>query len=569
MPCAPKKVCEGCNPCETIPGLIAIRDALLKDKLSQLKKERKIAHSDLVVGMLMRTADDALGRGDERAAKAAAEKAILFSERSPLPHFFLSRLYPLTDKESLGEYVTAIRLSAGNFWLLTSSIGIIGLALMIAFHLCLVTFLLYCFVHYIPLWIHYFRERLPAAVHNGSILLVIVLFLFVFFFLLPPFWSLFISLFFFCFFYRQKEKGVAIAFLVGLIVFSFLLKPILLLLTAKQSVLLSQMVTNQEGNFMGAAPSFDPSEIDWKVPFIKAAYETQENDLGEAETLYKQALLKNPDNKKRILNNLGNIAFYRNNFEEAMAYYQKAIGQDQNYVASHYNMGQVHNEMFAFDKGQNKYIEAKKINQALTEYYAQSASKYPNHPVIEERFTQLELWRQLFLLSWNSSEENNDIMAFWVGGLPWIPFLALIILIGVGGWFTCRKLKEYVHVEFCPICKKAMCIQCQESLTNYNVCGACNTDMMTGVSKKQGNIPSRMTPFFIVPGGGQLTMQKPVLALCFLMPFYFSITLMAVGDVFLTSAHWHLSIAKSPLFPMTILFLYGSYFLDIYLKRER
>ncbi len=281
------------------------------------------------------------------------------------------------------------------------------------------------------------------------------------------------------------------------------------------------------------------------------------------------------------MNNLGNIAFYRENFNEALGYYQKAIDKDPNYVVAHYNMGQVNNELLAFEKGTAKYIEAKKINQALAESYAESAAKYPNHPVIEERFTPLDLWRQLFLLYWDRPENINasslsgrgdgpeTIRQFWVGRLTFIPFLILTILMGGGLFFACLKLKKYVSCEFCPTCHRAMCIECQESFTNYNLCGDCSTLMITGNAPKQVGVLIRIMPFFVVPGGFHLVMQKPIFALSLMVPFYFCVLLMAVGDVFLTSAYWHLSMASSPLLPITIVFLYGVYLLDIYLKRGR
>lgn len=591
----------------TIPGRTALREALLQDTLLQVKIDRKIEHSGLVVSALLLSAENDLRRGDLQSSISKANKAIAFSSESPLPHFFLAHIYRLSNTESilnvLGEYATGIRLSISNFWIFTSSLGIVGLVLMLTFHLCLLTFLLYSFVYYVPLWVHYAKERLPAHVHHNVILSIIIVFLLAFFFLLPPFWSLFIALFFFWFFYRPREKIVAVVFLIGMLFFSFLLKPLLIILTAKQSYLLDQMAANEKGDFIWSAPQFnsaenegcDPCEecdpavgvptCDWKISFIKASYATQEKHLGEAEAFYKQALLQNQD-EKRLLNNLGNIAFYRENFKEALGYYQKAIDQDPNYVVAHYNMGQVNNELLAFEKGKDKYIEAKKINQSLTEYYAQSAAKYPNHPVIEERFTQMDLWRHLFLLYWDRAENIqssslsasslsgrgdgiDNIRQFWVGRLTFIPFLILSILMGGGLFFACLKLKKYVSCEFCPTCHRAMCIQCQESFTNYNLCGDCSTLMVTGNPPKQVGVLIRIMPFFVVPGGFHLVMQKPIFALSLLVPFYFCVMLMAVGDVFLPSASWHLSIASSPLLPITIVFLYAVYLLDIYLKRGR
>jgi tetratricopeptide (TPR) repeat protein len=340
-----------------------------------------------------------------------------------------------------------------------------------------------------------------------------------------------------------------------------------MLLTAKQSYLLDQMTANQSGNFLWSAPQFNAIEKDWKVPFIKASYALQENSFAEADALYKQSLLENPD-EKRLLNNLGNTAFYREQFHEALGYYQKAIDQNPDYVVAHYNMSQVHNEMLAFEKGKGKYMEAKNISQVLTEYYAQSASKYPNHPVIEERFTQRDLWQNLFLLNLHGPEKPQPIRQLFIGGISLTPFLISIILLSLALYFAYTKLIRYVSGEFCPTCHKAICVQCRESFTHYNLCGECSTLMITASTQKVGRLPKRLIPFFIIPGGGQIVLQKTALALYMLIPFYFAITLMVVGDNFLTSEYWHLSISGSPLLPITVVFVYGIYLTDLYLRRK-
>ncbi|MEK7703014.1 MAG: tetratricopeptide repeat protein [Nitrospirota bacterium] len=567
-------------PAKPIYNHMAIlREAALAEHLQDVKAKNKVEHSDLVIGALLLKAEAFLRQGDSTSAVLTVEKAALFSEESPLPHFFLSHLYRVNNKESLfraiGEYATAIRLSINHFWFFTSAIGMTSFAFMITFLFCLVTFLLYSVLHYLPLWAHYYRERLPQGITNRPILLILTVLLFLLFFVLPPFWFLSILLFFFWFFYQRQERWLAIAFWVGLLLISFLIKPTLTLLTAKGAGTLHQMADNQSGVFLISSPdvtrsdSADAAGTDWKTDFILASYQLQEHDLKGAEESYQQALLKNPD-EKGILNNLGNIAFYQNKLPDAVHYYQKAIEKDPNYVAAHYNLGQVQNEMFAFDKGAAKYLEAKKINQSLAEEYAQWASDYPNHPVIEYRFSEWDLWKELFFMIIGETDPlANRIDALWGGERTAITFFFLVILIGGGMTYIVVRFEKNFSESFCPTCKKPICLRCQESFSNYNLCAQCGTDMITGSSKKIGEIPKRLSPFLILPGGSHLILQRPIVALGFLIPFYFSITLMTVGDLFLTSTHWHLSIAESPLLPMTILFLYGAYLLDLYLRRGK
>ncbi|MEK7286124.1 MAG: tetratricopeptide repeat protein [Nitrospirota bacterium] len=554
-------------------GMGILQQASLKDNLPEIKAKHKIEYSDLAVSALLLKGEEALKKGDGPSAIATAQKAALLFEESPLPHFFLSHLYRVESKESflqaIGEYATAIRLSINHFWFATSTIGITSIALMVTLLLCLVTFLLYAVLYYLPLWTHYCQERLPKAIHPYAILLVLAIVLIALLVMLPSFWFLAILLFSFWFFFQRQEKWVAIAFAIGLILSSLLIRPTLMLLTAKQSPLLNQMADNQMGTFGVSSPAVDPSNLDWKADFVQAAYKMQENNLQGAKTSYEKALLKNPD-EKGILINLGNIAFYQNKFPDAVSYYKKALAKDPNYVAAHYNLGQVQNEMFAFDKGGEKYREAKKIDQSLAEQYAKWAATYPNHPVIEYRFSEWDIWKQLlFLMIGKPSSEIRSLERVWLGDFSFAVLLIGIAIAFAGIFFISRHFQSHFSESFCPTCGKGICVSCQESFTNYNLCSKCGADMMTGSSKKSRKTPRRLFAFSMLPGGSHLILQRPIVAFGFLIPFYFAVTLMVMGDRFLTASHWHLSIANSPLLPITILFLYGAYLLDLYLRRGK
>ncbi len=563
-----------------LAGGAPLLDIIQEDKLDRLKIEKKIEHSDLVVSMLMQTAEASERKGDKEAAIRYAEKAIRFSPKSPLPHFFLSHLQGLTNKEDLarafGEYITALQLSWDNFWLLSSSVGIIGVAAFFSVLFTALTFLLYAIVCYAPQWIHCADERFWGRIHKNSGWPMIIFFLFLLFFLVPPFWFFIVSLFLFSFFYNPQEKKAVVACLVGLLFLSLMLTPFSIFLTAKQSSLLDQMAKNQQGAFLWSAPfaGEHPSPTqrgsDWKVPFIKASYLVQERDLKEAEISYQEALLQNP-NSAMSLNNLGNVYFYRDDLQRALEYYQKAIQISPTYIAAHYNMGQVHNERLAFEEGKKKYLEGKEMDPELVNTYAQLVARYPDYPVVEGRFTKGDLWKEFFKLNMESRVEGaGNLWRIFVGDLSLISFIILSIVVGIGCVFLYRTLSRYVSGgDVCSICLKAICERCQQAFSSYKICGECGKDMKTAVGKKMGGTPKKVYPFFVLPGGGQLALKEPVLALFLLIPFYFLVTLLFAGDHFSTSAHWHLSIEKSPVLFMAVLFLYGISTLDLYLRRRR
>ncbi len=550
----------------------SLPDIIRENKLAQVASERKIEQSDVVLSMLMRMAEEAERKGEIPAAIAHAEKAVQFSPESPLPHFFLSHIHPIDGQTNflrvVGEYTTALRLSLGQFWIFSSAIGMIGLFGFMAFLLSLLTFLVYSVVFYGPQWVHYVEERFSGRVYKSTTRLIMAFVLLALFFIFPRLWFLLIAPFLFWFFYNQQERGVAIAFGVGLIVFSLVLQPLLVLLTAKQSYLFDQMVKNQQHEFLWSEPSFSPSESDWKASFMKAAYYAQEKDLARAEALYQNALSKKPDSVL-ILNNLGNVSFYQDQLKDAMGYYEKATAIRPDYLPAHYNISQVYNEMLVFEKGTEKYAATKKIDQDGAEYYAQQAARYPNHPVVEGRFTRGDVWNALLTAGMDQTENLRALWRIWSGGFSPILVFVLSLFVGGGLLGLCRYLSKHIAGDFCSTCFKPICQNCEQTFSNRKICQECGSDLKATVARKVDTVQKKGYPFFMIPGGGQLVHQKPVLALFLLVPFYFLVTAMVMGRDFLTSAHGHLSVGQSAFFSLAILFLYGVSTLDLFFRMRR
>jgi tetratricopeptide (TPR) repeat protein len=550
-----------------------LQEVVYGGKLDVWKKEHRVEHSDLIVNTLLLSAEEALERGDLPAAVLEAKKAAAFSPKSPLPHYFLSDIagFKTQDEilQTLDEYAAALRLSFNHFLFLSTSIGIFGIALFIAICASIITFLLYVFILYFPQWIHYFQERFTGRLYPVTMGLIIAIIPVLLFFLLPPFWFLLISLFLLWFFYKPAEKKAAIALMMGLVFSSLLLIPSFTLLTAQRSELLGQMVKNQQGEFLWSAPSFATTKTDWKASFLLAAHHANKKDFTRAERLYKEALLRNPDSAL-ILNNLGNIAFYRDDFEKAMDYYQKAIAIAPNDVAAHYNISQVHNERLAFKEGEEKYKETKQMNPEKAKYYAQLVSEYPNYPVVDGRFTALDIWKEVLRLIRESGNSDVDqIWQAWVGDFSAIEFMSLSFFLSMGLVSVSIYFSQSISGSICSVCFKATCERCQKTFSNHIVCEECGADVKASIAKKSGTLPKRVYPLFLFPGGGQMVLQRPVLTFSLMVPFYFILTLMLAGDRFLTTAHGHLSIEKSVPFLTMALFLYGFSLFDLYWRRRR
>jgi len=537
------------------------QEIIQQKKLDHWKEIQKVEKSDLVMGTLMTLAEEAWQNNRSSDAIAYAEEATRFAPESPLPHFFLAHILKLSNQNEaiqfLGEYGTAIKLSLSHFWLITSSIGIFALTAFIAIFFSTVVFLYYVFILYFPQWIHFIQERL--LIHSYSIGLVLILLFLLLFFLVPPFWFLLVSLFLFSFFYRPWEKRVALFLSAGLALFTLLFAPSLILLTAKQSQVMNKMVSNQQGEYLWTQPEFSSAitdDLDWRILFIKASYLTQKRDFAGAEALYQQALIQHPDSAM-IFNNMGNTFFYRNNLNQALEYYQKAVLSDPNYITAHYNISQLYNEQLLFDEGEKKYLEIKAIDQERTQYFSKIVTDYPNYPVIDGRFTEEDLWRELLgLVVRFESEKAGEIWRLWIGDLQLMQFVMLILFTGLGFMGLSLYWTGSISGTLCSICFRAICSRCQVAFSDNSICGECGKNLKIAIGKKKGTIAKRVYPFFILPGGGQLVRQKPLLAFLLLLSFFFIVTLIAMGDQFLSSAQWRISIENAPILYLALFALY-------------
>ena len=553
-----------------------LQGVIEEKKLDTWKTDQKVEQSDLVMGTLMTLAEEAWQNNNKALAIAYAEKASLFSPESPLPHFFLSHILRLFNREeglrALGEYATGVKLSLSHFWFLSFSIGVLAITACMAVFFSTMTFLCYILVIYFPQWIHFIQERLPYSIHPYSIVLVLVLLFIVLFFILPPFWIILVGLFLFSFFYRAWEKRVAIFLSMGLVFVTFLFAPSLVFLTAKQFPLINKMVSNQQGEYIWTEPIFLPAmtnDSDWRVSFLKAAYQTQQKDFIRAEELYQQALSKKPDSVM-ILNNLGNTFFYRDKLDQALEYYQRAIRSDAGYITAHYNISQVYNEQLLFHEGELKYIETKKIDQERAKYFSKIVTEYPNYPVIEGRFTEKEIWKEMLdSIIQFKSENVGKIWRLWVGDIQLMQFVMLIFFISLGIFGLSVYLSHSISGDLCSICFRAICKRCQIAFSDNTICGECSKNLKIAVSKKRGSIPKRVYPFFILPGGGHLVRQKPFFAFFLLISFFFIAVLMTIGDLFRSSAQWHLSIENPAVLYLALFLLYSFSIYDLIIKRRR
>ena len=566
-------------PAQTVPVAPApspppsFETVLKSGQITTFKADHGVERSDLAASYLLLKAEEAMDKGSLSEAEQLGETAVAFSPASPIPHFFLSHLVWEKNKTDIpgmaGHYFTALQLAVNDFWFSHSLVGTLFLLLLSAILLALMTFLLFSFLSYSPLWIHKIYERSRGYFHPIAAGLFFAGIVFIPFALgLSILWFIFVSFLVFWGFYNHSEKGIALVFLavIGLSAWSL---PLLLTFFTAKSTLLNQMVRNYQEDFFWTPPEIDPAGSDWRGAVIDASYQAQKGDYRQAESLYQKALAEQPGSPM-ILNNLGNIAFYLKEYPRAIDLYRKALSAEPTLASAHYNMSLTYREMLSFEEGNKEYARAKDLDAGRVEGYTRKSVSFPTLPVINEPFSRIDLWREALIPNQDHTSHAEKIWHGMVGAIPLSrsPMLALLWLFGLG--MSSLLFGRFYNATFCIICHKAICKRCQKTILSYRVCGSCGTQFksirksdLALLEAEEKKVPRRLLPFFLLPGGGHLVMKRAAAGFIFLILFYLSISYFWFGEALFSSTHWHLQSAKWIWVSLFVFILYVISMLDL------
>lgn len=549
-------------------------DALLKSgQINTFKVDHGIQRSDAGASYLLLQAEEAMARGSLTEAERWADAAVELSPSSPVPHFFLSYLVWVKSKTDLpgmaGHYMTALQLAIGDFWFSHSFAGTLFILSLSAILLALMTFLLFSFFAYSPLWIHkinegsrgYFHPIAAGLFFTGILLIPFVLGLSIL-------WFIVISFLIFWGFYSRSEKGIALVFLVVIGISAWSLPLLLTFFTAKNTML-NQMVRNYQEDFFWSPPGIDPAGSDWRGAVINASYEAQKGDYRRAESFYQKALAEQPGSPM-ILNNLGNIAFYLKEYPRAIDLYRQALVAAPGLVSAHYNMSLAYREMLSFEEGNREYGLAKGMDAGRVEDYTRKSVLFPTLPLINEQFSRIDLWREALIPDSKHLAYAEKIWQGVAGKIPLhrSPMLALLWLFALA--LSSLLFERFYNASFCIICHKAICKKCQKNILSYRVCGPCGTQFksirrsdLALLEAEEKKVARQLIPFFLLPGGGHLVMKRAGIGFIFLALFFLPVSYLLFGEVLFSSTHWHLQSAKWVWASIFIFFLYAVSALDL------
>ncbi len=566
---------------ETI-ALSPFVSAVESDTFDQFILELGIERSDRAASYFLFKAEDALNQGRGAEAIRLGELAKKVSPFSPLPYFFLADAYwqlnPFSPLSPILHDLRGVILTLQDFSLLFTLISPYLFFFLLSIILTLVTFMLYSLVSYTSIWIHEISESSNGILHPIAATFLFFLILLTPLLLgLPMLWFFLFTFIIFWRFYSRGEKGIIFTFLLGLGSAAWLLPMIVTLFTVKGSFQFDEISRNARAEYPWVSPIANTDNPSWEDAFIQASFNMTRGEYQDAEKAYKTALEQNP-NSPKILNNLGNIAFYLKDYNKAIDYYQGAISAAPELMSAHYNLSQTYREMLLFGEGEAAYAKAKKISEKTVEVYSMKSARFSKYPVIEERLSSANLIKLIFAENKETVHLSEQLWQSWVGEIPLSlsPLIALLFVILLGVSSYCLGL--IFTAKPCSFCKRAVCIKCVKRLFSYQVCDRCQMEYKFIQTKADFKIiedavrkvPSKLYPFFLLPGGGHLATRNTTLAFFFLVPFYLIVASVFESGVVIPPTEWYLHRSGSfiQLILLVALFFFAGYHLFQMRKRR-
>ncbi|MEK7825464.1 MAG: tetratricopeptide repeat protein, partial [Nitrospirota bacterium] len=458
-----------------------VNAAATVEKIKKIKLELGADNLDLISVALLIEAEEDVAKGNVDSAIEKAYAAREISPDYPATYYHIAKFLFLKDKSiiaAVSSYIDGIIVSCKDFWNIFYLAGTIVIILLLSLISSFVIFLIFLLIRFIPLIEHNLNEWAGISLKRYSIIMIIIAIS-----SLPLLlgrgiiWSAVFWLMLVWIYLGKREKTISILFLLVAGSATLLLPLSGSFFSAGGSSGLEVMNRIYRGEWI--SPSGRYGEItneereDWKGYFSAAISMKMQGRLDDALRYYEEALTKNPGSPK-ILNNIGNIYFYKTDYEQAIYFYRSAIEIDKQLISSHYNMSQALREKLSFDEGNKKFGEASGLDKELTDLYAKKSTLSYQYLVIDEKFSIFDLFEKA--ISFKGLNEDHvllNISLFAIGiHQPFFQVL-LVILIILMVLFSSHLRKKGNLPTNCPVCGRAVCRKCHRYIYDIKVCNNC------------------------------------------------------------------------------------------------
>jgi pentatricopeptide repeat protein len=447
------------------------------------------------------------------------QEAIRYSPDLPAAYFEQAKSrFEFTPKglfEAVDSIVQGIDSYKRNFWWSSMLIATLFTSAILSFVMSVLVIVIIRLPGDIPVFTHDIQEN------KSNLLLLLVLSIAIFgpLYLLGAF-LVFISL------YQKRflDKCLIYCYVLFLLVSPWVFQAFSMVLTAPASAQLKAVVQVNESKDGSYAISLLKDSNNPVELFSYALALKREGRYKEAIGFYNTLIAKKPD--ARIYNNLANCYAALNDFEKAKDLYKKSIELKQ-LPSALYNLSQIHREKFDFEKGDQYFLTAQKLDNEAVLRFRSIAGAHPNRFVVDEMLSLTDLFKY-------ARGKTSETITMGLSTLPakFMPVLGFSLAILF--FLLNKKFKNRAYR--CSKCGQILCIHCESRILWGRMCSQCYRSLIKldeldakeritkllavyEYQKRRRNFLKFMS--FIIPGSCQIYTGNILYGLLFLWPFLF------------------------------------------------
>jgi len=483
-----------------------------------------IKNTDPYAYLLIREAEP--GRSDR---KTLLREALMYSPDLPAVYFELSKasfnLNPEGVFESVDFLLQGIAAYKRNFWWSFMMAASLLASLILAFFFSVLILLFLRLPRDLPLLSHDIKE-----VKAKMFLLLILIFA-----LAGPLYFIGALLIITGFYVKKWDKIVVYLYLLFLLISPLVLKTFSLIFDAPTSGELKAIVQVNEGKGNRYALSVlrgsdNPVEL-----FAYALALKREGRHGEAIDVYNK--ITEVGKKPLLYNNLANCYMAVNDIEKAKELYQ-ASAQLRPRPSVFYNLSQAYRETLNFDRGEEYFLKAQKLDNDAVLSFRRTAGRNPNRFVVDESLPVSDLLK--YAMGKTKNISTMGLSSVPPIAMPVIALLMAILFVSLDRRFKNRAYRcNRCGKILCSICEKhilwrKMCSQCYRSLVKLDELDAKEriARLLTVYEHRQGRRNIIKVLSFILPGTGQIYAGSILPGLLTLWLFLFFLFIPLTNKIF-------------------------------------
>lgn len=337
------------------------------------------------------------------------------------------------------------------------------------------------------------------------------------------------------FYQRKRDRLIVVLYIAFLIASPWIIKAMSTIFSASTSGSLKAVVRVNERRDNSSALAFLGSGSHPVEIFSHALALKREGKYLDAIEEYTRLVKMQPDARTSI--NLANAYVALGQLERAKELYAKSLERAR-LPSAYYNLSQVCRDLLDFDKGEEYFLEAQRIDRDAVSRYRKIFSRHPNRFVIDETLPRGDLYEY-------AKTKTEGVSR---GVLSWVPPLFMPVVGVIFALMYAGAVKGFKTWSYrCGKCGKILCSRCEKQIRWGRMCRQCygalikldEADSKERIARllavydyqnKRRNTVKMLA--FLLPGWGLIHGGNILSGFCFLWLFLFSLSLLVTNAIF-------------------------------------